>query len=377
MKERIERQPLKVLMTTDTAGGVWSYSVELCKALRLHNVHFYLVTTGSPLQLSQKMEIEHLENITVYEREFLCEWMDSPWQSIDESGKWLLQLADKLQVDLVHLNCFAYGSLPWKIPVMVAAHSDVFSWWLAVRGTYPPKEWNEYFKRVHTGLRNADFIIASSRAAMNDIRKTYSAIAPGRVIYNGRSSEIFHPAQKKPFIYSSGSISDEAKNIRLLVETAKRVPYEVRLAGDTSIDSGSGERAGLNIKCLGKLSEKEMALELSAASIYVLPAKYEPFSLPVLAAALSGCVLVLGKINSLKEIWKDSAMYVDTNDAGKLANTINFLVENHEARFYYAQRARERAKNFTASAMAFSYMQVYTKLLQSNKQLAYAQNFYK
>ena len=212
---------------------------------------------------------------------------------------------------------------------------------------------------------------------MNDVRKTYSATAPGKVIYNGGNSEMFHPAQKRPFICSIGKIGDEAKNIGLLLEAAGRVPFEVRLVGDTILNNGSSPAIGSNVKCLGRLSAKETARELSAASIYVLPAKYEPFGLSVLEAALSGCALVVGKISSMKEIWNDSAMYVDTSDAGKLANSINFLVENNEARFYYAQKALERAKRFTTSAMAFSYMQVYTTLSQRINQLVPVPNFYR
>ena len=374
MTKWINRKPLKILMTTDTVGDVWSYSVELCKALQPYNVHFFLVTMGAPMQLAQKMDIENLENVTIYETDFLLESMESPWQSIDASKVWLLKMADKIQPDLIHLNSFVYGALRFKAPVIMVTQSDVFSRWKAVKGQYPPAEWNEYFKRVQEGLDQADFIVAPSKAAMNDVRKIYSTRTPGRVIYNGRSSVTFHPAQKQPFICSVGSILDEAKNVRLLVDAAKKIPCEIRLVGDARFDDETCMTTDINLTHLGNLHSKEIARELAAASIYVAPAKYEPFGLSVLEAALSGCALVLGKINSLKEIWGDSAMYVDTNDPGKLANTINFLIENGEARVHYARKALNRAKNFTTSAMAFNYMQVYTTLLQSKKQFATSQN---
>src|SRR4051812_3280173 len=158
--------PLRVLMTTDTVGGVWSYSVELCKALLPFGVHFYLVTTGAPMQAAQRKDVESLENVTVYETDFLLEWMENPWESIDASGSWLLQLEEELQPDLIHINGYVYGSLAWKAPVIVAAHSDVYSWFLAVKGTLPPPEWNEYYKRVREGLEGADILIAPSKTMM-------------------------------------------------------------------------------------------------------------------------------------------------------------------------------------------------------------------
>ena len=363
-------------MTTDTVGGVWSYSVELCKAFQFSNVHFHLVTTGALMEPAQKVEITKLKNVTVYETEFLLEWMASPWQSIDESGAWLLQLADKLKPDLIHLNCYAYSALPWKVPVIVVAHSDVFSWWVAVKDSYPPAEWNEYFKRVFNGLQQADFIIAPSIAAMSSIRKIYLTTVPGKVIYNGRSAEMFYPARKQPCICCLGRIWDEAKNISLLVEAAKQIPYAIRLGGDTSFGYEQTSTTGANITHLGRLSAIDAAGELSAASIYVLPAKYEPFGLSILEAALSGCALVLGKIASLKEIWKDSAVYVDTSDAAKLAHSIKFLVENNDARFHLAQKAMDRAQRYTTTAMATSYMQVYAMLLKNKKQLAQPLNIF-
>ena len=368
MEESSKRTPLTVLMTTDTIGGVWCYSMELCHALQPFNVYFYLVTTGAPMSPAQKQEVSKLQNVTVYETDFLLEWMEAPWQSINESGAWMLQLAEQLQPHLIHLNAYAYGFLPWKVPVVTVAHSDVFSWWLAVKKTAPPKHWNEYFYRVQRSFQNSDIVIAPSNAMMNEVRRIYSITAPHKVIYNGRSDKVFQPAQKQPFICSVGRIWDEAKNIRLLVEAAGQIPYEIKLAGDTSFENDSCTMSAANITSLGKLPAREIAAQLSAAAVYVLPAKYEPFGLSVLEAALSGCALVLGKINSLREIWGDSAMFVDTDNAGALSKTISYLMENKEARAGYGQKAKYHAEKYTTIAMAAKYLQVYDNLRQSKDQ---------
>jgi hypothetical protein len=220
MEMGTEHKPLRVLMTTDTVGGVWSYAVELCRSLQQYGVHFYLVTTGAPLSAAQKTEIGQLPNVTVYETSFLLEWMEAPWQSIDESCAWLLQLEKELAPDLIHSNAFVYGALSFKAPVIVAAHSDVFSWWLSVKDGQPPADWNTYFGRVQAGIQGAHFLIAPSITMMHAVRKIYDVTVPGAVIYNGRSSEMFYPAQKEPFIFSMGRIWDEAKNISLLADAA-------------------------------------------------------------------------------------------------------------------------------------------------------------
>lgn len=369
MEGSVRHTPLRILMTTDTVGGVWSYSVELCKALLGFGVQFFLVTTGAPMQPAQKEEAAKLENVRVYETDFLLEWMEDPWQSIDASGAWLLQLEEELQPDIIHLNGYAYGSLSWKAPVIVAAHSDVYSWWLSVNGEHPPATWNEYYRRVSEGLQQADLIICPSETMMKAVRKIYAVTTPGKVIYNGRNAGDFYPAQKELYIFSMGRIWDNAKNIQLLAEAAPYIQYPIRLAGDNSFANNNATAAAANIQYLGKLSQEQVAKELSTASVYVLPAKYEPFGLSALEAALSGCALVLGDIDSLKEIWNDCAVYVDTNDAEALAQTINDLMKDDAMRMRYAQKAMNRAANYSTAALAENYRQVYRQLKIKNEEL--------
>lgn len=369
MEGSADPTPLSILMTTDTVGGVWSYSVELCKALQLFNVHFYLITTGALMQPAQKQELENLENVTVYETDFLLEWMDDPWQNIDASAAWLLRLEQELAPDLIHINGYAYSSLPWKAPVMVVAHSDVFSWWLSVKDTYPPAKWNQYYERVRNGLQHANCIIAPSSTMMKYIRDIYAIATYGQVIYNARSAVTFSPSKKLSCIFSMGRIWDEAKNIQLLIEAAPLIRYPIKLAGDNSFAGNNVDTDKTNITYLGKLPIHEIAAQLSEASIYVLPARYEPFGLSVLEAALSGCALVLGAIGSLQEIWGDAAIYTDTCDAHALAGTVNFLMENNTVRIQYARKAVERAMKYTTPVMAKSYMQVYGRMLQEKRYL--------
>jgi hypothetical protein len=49
----------------------------------------------------------------------------------------------------------------------------------------------------------------------------------------------------------------------------------------------------------------------------VLPARYEPFGLSVLEAALSGCALVPGDIASLRGNWDGVAEFVCPDDAAR------------------------------------------------------------
>src|SRR3954471_22683958 len=124
---------MKVLMTTDTVGGAWTYAIELAGSLRGHGVEFFLATMGAPLSPSQRRQVESLDNVRVFESVYKLEWMPDPWADVRDAGRWLLELERNVQPDVVHLNDYAHGSLEWQAPSLVIAHSCVLSWWEAVR----------------------------------------------------------------------------------------------------------------------------------------------------------------------------------------------------------------------------------------------------
>src|SRR6185369_13010706 len=104
------------------------------------------------------------------------------------------------------------------------------------------------------------------------------------------------------------------------------------------------------------------ALRLGRASLYVLPARYEPFGLSVLEAALSGCALVIGDIPSLREIWEDCAVYVNPEDDEMLAAEIRRLIGNPGELARYAALAQLRGSQFTVDRFGRQYMEAYASL---------------
>ncbi len=349
-------------MTADTVGGVWTYTIELCNAFRHSGIIVFLATMGAKLSEEQKEEIAALDNVRVYETAYALEWMQDPWADMETSGRWLLRLEQELQPDIIHLNSYAYGSLPWSAPVVVVAHSDVYSWWQAVHETHPPAEWTEYYSRVSAGILAADIVIAPSATVMNYMQEIYKA-RRCRVIYNGRSEKLFHKLEKQPYVFSAGRVWDEAKNITFLMEAAPQIACPVKIAGPNGFEDKELDVAQSQVSFLGKLNRRQIAAQLSEAAVYCLPAKYEPFGLSVLEAALSGCALVLGNIDSLREIWQDNALYVDTNNPSALAETINKLVRDESLRTAYAEKAYLHGRKFSPAAMAQQYEDVYRQLL--------------
>jgi glycosyltransferase involved in cell wall biosynthesis len=145
------------------------------------------------------------------------------------------------------------------------------------------------------------------------------------------------------------------------------VPWPIEVAGDTTHPNGAECRFE-HVRSLGRLSADTLAEHLATSAIYALPARYEPFGLSVLEAALSGCALVLGDIASLREIWGDAAVFVPPDDHQALARALNEMIENDTVRAEFAQRARSRALNFSTERMTADYLAAYSHCLTNRRQ---------
>lgn len=356
---------MRILMTADTVGGVWTYALELTRALQPYNVEVLLAIMGPSLSESQRDDARSLPNLSLFKSNYKLEWMAGCWADVKRAGDWLLHLENRLQPDLIHLNGYAHANLPWKNPTLVAGHSCVFSWWQAVKGDTPPAEWQRYKTEVQSGLRAADLVVTPSTAMLRALNTHYGSINNARVIYNGRNPENFKPRLKRNFILSAGRLWDEAKNINRVASIASELPWPVLVAGefhhpDQSIQENS---AAKQCRWLGSLPESQLRRWFAAASVYALPALYEPFGYTPLEAALSGCALVLGDIESLREIWNDAAVFVDPHDSKALKHELRSLIDDPRRREEMSQRAHERALEFTSARMAQNYFAAYEELL--------------
>jgi glycogen synthase len=346
-------------MTVDPIGGVWTYALDLCRALD-HEVA--LASMGRRLTAGERADVKALPRVQLFESEFKLEWMSDPWDDVTAAGEWLMHLADRIKPGLVHLNQFAHGALPWKVPCLVVGHSCVLSWFEVVRSSQSGNEWREYQRSVARGLRGADRVTAPSRWMSAQLKKHYGRFAESDAIYNGSSARRFAPGLKEDFIFTAGRLWDEAKNVRALAPVAAKLPWPIYAAGDMS--GPDGVCADLNgLRVLGHLDSEALAHWLGRAQIFVLPALYEPFGLSVLEAALAGCVLVLGDIPSLREIWQNAAVFVSPRDSGAISAALAALIAEPPLRWRLARAARSRALTFTADRMARSYRAVYAEML--------------
>lgn len=342
----------RVLMTTDAVGGVFTYSVDLATELARSGVCVHLATMGPPPNPDQRARALAVPRLVLHESTWALEWMDDPWDDVARAGEWLRDLERAIAPDVIHVNGYAHGALPFTAPVVLVAHSCVLSWWRAVFGEDAPGRYDPYRRAVRAGLCAADAVVAVSGAMRDALERHYGPIDRPEVIHDGAPPPRDRAHDKEPFVLSCGRVWDRAKNVEALARVAPRLPWEVKVAGWDS-DAYPG------VASLGWLGPSELGALMDRASIFALPARYEPFGLSPLEAALRGAALVLGDVPSLREVWGDAAVFVDPGSDDALAEAITRLSADAERRDELARLAGARASRYPIARTAHAMLGVY------------------
>jgi glycogen synthase len=361
-----DKESWRILMTTDAVGGIWDYSLELAEGLAEFGIRTILACMGPFPSQEQRAAAAAIPGLLLLESEYRLEWMPEADLDLVRASRWLLELEERFAPDLIHLNGFGHAVLNWRAPCLVVAHSCVLSWWLAVRGEPAPQEYRRYAERVAAGLRAADMLVAPTQTFLKTLVVNYGVVPKMRVIWNGRGGKRFAPAAKEKLVLGAGRLWDEAKNIEALQKVAPHLEWPVVVAGQWQRPEGGG-RPPADILCLGPLPAPEMAAWLSRAAVYALPARYEPFGLSILEAALSGCALVLGDIPSLRELWRGAALFVPPEDHQRLRLALREVTGDERLRDHLRRAARKRAFFYASERMARSYLAVYDQLISTQQ----------
>ena len=349
-----------ILISTDTVGGVWSFTVSLVEAMQQYPVKFVIASMGPLPNQHQRRQVEALENAQLESFNGKLEWMDDPWNDLTEEGEWLKSLAAAYQPDLLHFNHYAHASLDFNCPKLLVMHSCVRSWWRAVKKTTAPDYWSRYSALVQKAVLSCNAVVAPSYAVLNAYREEYKGLDNAQVIHNGIYLPEYKAQPKQPFIFSMGRLWDEAKNIKLLLKAAPYINFPIYIAGNR--EEKAENDLPENVHLLGWQDKEQVKDWLSRASLFVLPVKYEPFGLSFLEAGASGCALIGGKVKSLMEVWAEAAFYCETDNVSELATLSNILMKDNLLREEMQQRSSRRSTLYPRNETAKKYFSLYKQL---------------
>lgn len=336
----------------DVLGGVSTFTGELARALAARGEEVHLALLG-PVAAART---DRLPVASCEVAELRLEWMEDPWEDVAAAAEWIAELTRRHRPDVLHMNTFTPVLEP-TVPVLLSAHSCVLSWWRAVHGCEAPPEWTRYRDLVMQALARAAQVVVPSRALLRELHALYELPERTQVIPNGRQVTPV-PALREPLTVTVGRLWDPAKNFALMAAAAPAIEGRVVAVGEGRVKG---------VEQTGQLDETGVIGWLSRAAVFAEPARYEPFGLSALEAALCGCALVLGDIPSLREVWGDGATYVAVEDPQMLARVVNDLLHDPRRRALMVRAAAARASRYTPAAMAAAYLEAYRAAMGQRK----------
>ena len=358
MSPRLMKPVRHVFMSTDAAGGVWTYALDLVRALVARGISVTLGVLGPPPSLAQQRDAAAIRSLDLQITGLPLDWTASDPNQLDEVAINLQHITATCGADLVHLNAPAHaGRHRWKLPLVVTCHSCVATWWRAQFDHPLPPDLQWRRDRTEAGLRLADTVIVPSYGFADMLQQEYGPQSHLTVVLNGRI-EPETSRLKSGNILTAGRLWDSAKNVTLIDEAAGRAHLLVRAAGPLAGPNGESAQVH-HLSTLGALSLTQLSEEYARAKIFVSVPLYEPFGLSVLEAAQHGCALVLSNIPTLRELWSDAALFVDPHDAVQLAACLQRLSRDADLSRSLGQRAVRTARRYTPERMLTGTIRAY------------------
>jgi glycosyltransferase involved in cell wall biosynthesis len=351
---------MRLLLTTDPIGGVWTFTKDLCEGLLARGHAIALVSVGRMPSAAQMLWCRKTREVAGQRFRFNAlttplEWMEANECAYRGAEAALLGIAEEFRAEVIHANQFCFGALPVHAAKVVTAHSDVMSWAEACRPEgLGNSEWlRRYCSLVEEGLRGADAVVTPTQWMANALGRGFST-GEVRTILNGRTipCPAFAGERRVLQAVSVGRLWDEAKGFAVLDELNAAMP--VIVAGETTLEGAAGADV---------LSEDEVIELFRRSSVYVATSVYEPFGLAPLEAALCGCAVVANGIDSLREVWGDAAIYFD--GAAELKTVLNGLASSPERLRGAQLRSMERGLELSAEKVVDGYVALYAELIEA------------
>lgn len=234
-------------------------------------------------------------------------------------------------------------------------------------------------------VRQAAHLIAVSESTKRDIIEYYQFPEERiTVIGHGFDNSIFNTEIEqnreickkysitKPFIVSVGVLQPR-KNFQRLIKafySLKRlhnIPHKLVIMGGKAWQYKEiinlPDRLGImdEVVFTGFLSVEDLAYLVKGSSLFVFPALYEGFGIPVLEAMACGVPVAASNTASVPEVVGDAGLLFDPRSVDDIANKMYQILSNATLKEELVRRGLERIKAFSWEKTAQKTIEVFKK----------------
>ncbi|MDD2636286.1 MAG: glycosyltransferase family 1 protein [Bacteroidales bacterium] len=319
---------------TQSMTGIQRFSYELCKAMINAGEEIIILAprkTKPEYQLNCKIEKFGIFNGVL-------------WEHLE-----LLLLLLKKRKPLL-LNFGSPGPLFYKNRI-VTIHDVSFKknpkWFAWYYSLYYRIITPIYAKRSHK-------IITVSKFSKSEIQNWLKLPDDKfEIVHNAVSKEISPkeqdtPIQKGKYILTVSSL-DPRKNLKNIFKAFslnKDINLQLILAGKKSSMFNFKDDDEVKIKSIGYVSNSQLANLYKNASAFIYLSYYEGFGIPPLEAMSFGCPVILSDIPVFREIYHNSALFVNPDKLDEISNAINQIVNNEQLRTELISKGLHKSQEY-------------------------------
>ena len=240
-------------------------------------------------------------------------------------------------------------------------------------------------QRSHTpfAVRRAARVIADSEYGRHDLLQRFGC-APDHVVaiplaanagFDDRPSvddARIAAALELPhrYLLYAGTIQPR-KNVEMLVAAfdglANRGDVQLILAGRVrpGFQPDFLRAPPAQVRYLGPVSERELAVLYRRAMLFCSPSSYEGFGLSVLEAMRSGCLVITGRNSAVTEVVHDCGLLLDELSVAALRRALGRVVADSAHFDGMRQAARQRASEYNWDDTARRTLAVYREAVET------------
>ena len=253
----------------------------------------------------------------------------------------------KHEIDLYHgvSNELPLSISPLDLKTVVTIHDLLY---LRFPQLYPILDRNIYFHKAKKSCAFANKIIATSHATKKDIIEKLGVEEEKiEVVYQSCADNFFKTNSEKEkiavqkkynlpseFILFVGRI-EERKNIQKIIEAIgtmdanKRLPLVIVGRGTSLVNSLEklAKTRNVQIQIEQEVSNEDLPMIYQSCELFIYPAFYEGFGIPVLEAIVSKKPVITSKDTSMAELIADENCLVNPYDVSEIASKIEAILK--------------------------------------------------
>ena len=341
---------------------------------------------------------------------------DVPWYSLSEQVK-LPKIFEKQSLDLLHVPHFN-APIFYKGLFIITIHDLIHHQFSESSVTtknpliFKIKRFGYRFV-INYAIKNSQKILVPSNFVKNELIKTFGVNPQKITVTYEAAEEEYCDNQKPAFVPSSGR--RETRNQKLLDEYHIKTPFIVYVgnayphknlekflqafkilvhSSKFTVHSTKGsvnhQLSTKNLKLIlvcsrdvfwqrlakqvhdqklngrvimtGYIPARELSVIFRQAKAYVFPSLSEGFGIPGLNAMAAGLPVVCSNIPTLKEVYKDAALYFNPHSPKDIAAKINQVLIDKKTRSDLVEKGREQVKKYSWQKMAKETLEAYQQI---------------